>query len=81
MILGLAIVVGGMATASAQTQTGYNSIPKPLPGNVASEGPEAYAFRELGDGFTLQGTAAGATLSQDRGHVIVGLPDRELDCK
>jgi len=64
MILGLAIVVGGMATASAQTQTGYNTIPKPLPGNVASEGPEAYAFSELGDGFTLGAAAAGATLSQ-----------------
>jgi hypothetical protein len=62
MILGLAILVGGMATASAQTATVYNSIPKPLPGNVASEGPEAYAFSELGDGFTLAGT--GGTLGQ-----------------
>jgi hypothetical protein len=31
--------------------------------NVTSEGPEAYAFSELGDGFTLQ-AAAGATLGQ-----------------
>jgi hypothetical protein len=59
-MLGLVI---GMATAQAQTQTVYNSIPKPLPGNVASEGPEAYAFSELGDGFTLSG-ATGGTLGQ-----------------
>jgi hypothetical protein len=52
-----------MATASAQTQIVYNSIPKPLPGNVSSEGPEAYAFSELGDGFTLQ-NATGGTLGQ-----------------
>ncbi|MGA2595920.1 MAG: hypothetical protein ABSH09_02800 [Bryobacteraceae bacterium] len=29
----------------------YNSIPAPLPPNVASEGPEAYAFSEIGDGL------------------------------
>jgi hypothetical protein len=32
----------------------YSSIPKPLPGNVASEGPEAYAFREIGDGLVFR---------------------------
>jgi hypothetical protein len=41
--------------AFSQTSTVYNSIPKPLPGNVASEGPEAYAFAELGDGLSLAG--------------------------
>lgn len=49
-------------TVAAQTQTVYNSIPKPLPGNVASEGPEAYGFAELGDGFTL--TTTTGTLGQ-----------------
>jgi len=62
-ILGLAIGIGGLATARAQTQTVYNSIPKPLPGNVASEGPEAYAFSQLGDGFSLAGETGG-TLGQ-----------------
>jgi uncharacterized membrane protein len=48
--------------ALSQTQTVYNSIPKPLPANVASEGPEAYAFSELGDGLAL--TANTGTLGQ-----------------
>jgi hypothetical protein len=61
----LVLVIGAAttATAQAQTQTVYNSIPKPLPGNVASEGPEAYAFSELGDGFNLAGVLGG-TLGQ-----------------
>jgi hypothetical protein len=37
----------------------YSSIPKPLPGNVGSEGPEAYAFSELGDGVVFPGGAGG----------------------
>ena len=37
----------------------YSSIPKPLPGNVGSEGPEAYAFSELGDGVVFTGGAGG----------------------
>ena len=44
-----------VATSKAQTVTVYNSIPNPLPPNVASEGPEAYAFSELGDGLNLAG--------------------------
>ena len=64
LIFGLVIVIGGMATAKAQTQTVYNSIPKPLPPNVASEGPEAYAFSELGDGLNVVAEAGGATLGQ-----------------
>jgi hypothetical protein len=43
----------------------YNSIPKPLPGNVFSEGPEAYAFAELGDAVALTvntGTVARVTV-------------------
>jgi hypothetical protein len=35
--------------------TVYNSIPNPLPPNVASEGPEAYAYTEIGDGLNLAG--------------------------
>jgi len=48
------LVLGAAATASAQII--YNSIPSPLPGNVASFGPEAYAFREFGDGLVFAGT-------------------------
>ncbi|HEV3219337.1 MAG TPA: hypothetical protein VGZ48_06170 [Candidatus Acidoferrales bacterium] len=33
----------------------YNSIPKPLPANVSSEGPEAYAYSQIGDGVMLAG--------------------------
>jgi hypothetical protein len=39
--------------ATAQSRIVYSSVPNPLPGNVASEGPEAYAFSELGDGVAL----------------------------
>jgi hypothetical protein len=31
----------------------FNSIPPPLPGNVSSLGPEAYAFSQLGDGLVF----------------------------
>ncbi len=54
--IGLLLMV---TSASAQTVTVYNSIPKPLPGNVASEGPEAYAFAELGDGLGLLASGGG----------------------
>jgi hypothetical protein len=37
----------------------YSSIPKKLPGNVASVGPEAYAFREVGDGIVFAPGAGG----------------------
>ena len=43
-----------LTTATAQKVkpvTIYNTVPTTLPGNVASEGPEAYAFAELGDGI------------------------------
>ena len=57
--LGVILVVGrptGMA-ADPRTTVVYNTIPTPLPGNVASEGPEAYAFVELGDGLQLVPTS------------------------
>jgi hypothetical protein len=56
----VALLVGSAATSQAQTLSLYNSIPNPVPPNVASEGPEAYAFSELGDGFSLG--PAGRTL-------------------
>ena len=62
--LALVLVVGFVAPATAQTETVYNSIPKPLPGNVASEGPEAYAFSELGDGLNLVAEPEGSTFSE-----------------
>lgn len=64
VLLGI-ITFTALAVSSAfgQAQT-YNSIPKPLPANVPSEGPEAYAFRELGDGLQLSPTEAGGTLVQ-----------------
>jgi hypothetical protein len=35
----------------------YDSTVSPLPGNLPSEGPEAYFFSEFGDGVTFTGTA------------------------
>ncbi len=52
------------AIVAAQSRIVYDSIPSPLPGNVASEGPEAYAFAELGDGVAL--TTNSGTLQQIR---------------
>ncbi|MBV8053946.1 MAG: hypothetical protein JO071_01760 [Deltaproteobacteria bacterium] len=40
----------------------FNSIPSPLPGNVDSEGPEAYSFHELGDGIAFP-TGTGGVLT------------------
>jgi hypothetical protein len=59
----LIIIVGTAAISSAQTVIVYNSIPSPIPPNVASEGPEAYAFSELGDGMALAGPS-GRTLQK-----------------
>jgi hypothetical protein len=50
------LIAAFSVSASAQMQVVYNSLPKDLPGNVASEGPEAYAFAELGDGLGLTAT-------------------------
>ena len=55
--LGLAAAIA--SAAAQETTTVYNSIPKPLPGNVASEGPEAYAFVSLGDGMKLAARDSG----------------------
>jgi hypothetical protein len=61
-VLSALIITLMCVSVSAQTRTVYNSIPNPLPANVASEGPEAYAFAELGDGLGLAGT--GGTLNK-----------------
>jgi hypothetical protein len=51
------LVAGTFAATKAQAVIPgipvYNNIPNPIPLNVFSQGPEAYAFNELGDGFTL----------------------------
>ena len=41
------------AVAGPDPNVIYSSIPNPLPGNIASEGPEAYAFKEIGDGLVF----------------------------
>jgi hypothetical protein len=51
---------GATAPASAAEAVIFNSIPSPLPGNVASEGPEAYAFREMGDGIVFPSGTGGS---------------------
>lgn len=53
----LVLLMGYAVSSKAQTVTVYNSIPNPIPPNVVSEGPEAYAFSQLGDGFSLAGPA------------------------
>jgi hypothetical protein len=60
LTVAVALLVFAFAVC-AQNTTAYNSIPKTLPGNVMSEGPEAYAYSELGDGLSL---ASEGTLSQ-----------------
>ncbi len=52
-----------VSVVSAQTITVYNSIPKPLPGNVVSMGYECCAVMEFGDGLGLVATGGG-TLGQ-----------------
>ena len=42
---------------AAQGQDIYDSTVSPLPGNLPSDGAEAYAFNELGDGVTFAGTS------------------------
>jgi len=58
----LVLLVGTVARAD-DTVIVYNSIPNPLPHNVASDGLEATFVRELGDGFMLAGPA-GRTLDK-----------------
>jgi hypothetical protein len=47
-----------MAAANgAQGQVIYDSTVSPQPGNLPSEGAEAYAFNQFGDGISFAGTA------------------------
>jgi hypothetical protein len=43
----------GVSSASATPVTVYDATVSPLPGNLNSEGPEAYGFQEFGDEVTL----------------------------
>jgi len=53
-ILVVTLLLGLLFTANtAVAGIVYNSVPSPLPDNVASEGPEAYGFAQLGDGLNL----------------------------
>jgi hypothetical protein len=53
--LAIALIMGGAATVKAQAlgPTVYNNIPSTVPLNVFSQGAQAYAFVESGDGFKL----------------------------
>jgi hypothetical protein len=59
LILALGLAAAIASAAAQESKTVYNSIPKPLPGNVASEGPESYAFASLGDGVKLAARDSG----------------------
>jgi hypothetical protein len=60
----LLLPVGMTSTASAApNRVVFSSIPSPLPANVPSEGPEAYAFSEIGDGIVFP-ASTGGTLTQ-----------------
>ncbi len=47
----IALLIFAAVVMSADAQVIYTSIPSPLPPHVISEGPEAYAFSEIGDGL------------------------------
>lgn len=51
----LLLVVLGASNALGQVI--YDSTVNPLPGNLPSEGPEAYAFTEFGDAVTFAGVS------------------------
>jgi hypothetical protein len=46
-----------LGATQALGQVIYDSTVNPQPGNLPSVGPEAYAFKELGDNITFAGTA------------------------
>jgi hypothetical protein len=57
------MLAGIIAPALADDTVIFNSIPSPQPPNVASEGPEAYAYREIGDGIVFP-TGTGGILTK-----------------
>src|SRR5438093_11890153 len=54
--LGVVIMPATAASAATGSKVVYDSIPSPLPGNMPSEGPEAYAFNEFGNQIRFSGT-------------------------
>jgi hypothetical protein len=59
----LGVVLAGLAAPAFADPTIFNSIPTPVPPDVASLGPEAYAFREVGDGILFP-FGTGGTLTK-----------------
>src|SRR5437762_7043102 len=57
------VILAGVTAPAFGDHTIFNSIPTPVPPNVASEGPEAYAYREIGDGIIFP-TGTGGTLTK-----------------
>jgi hypothetical protein len=55
LLLTLALLALGATPALGQVI--YDSTVSPLPGNLPSEGAEAYAFNQFGDGVTFAGTS------------------------
>jgi hypothetical protein len=55
LVFTLALIVLGASQAFGQVI--YDSTVTPLPGNLPSEGAEAFAFNEFGDGITFAGTS------------------------
>jgi hypothetical protein len=56
----IVVLLAAFLTVAANTATGqviYDSTVSPLPGNLPSEGAEAYAFNEFGDGIIFAGSA------------------------
>lgn len=62
MALGLGLGASAASAAATVKATVYDATESPLPGNVPSEGAEAYSFDEFGDAVNLDGTAR--TLTQ-----------------
>jgi hypothetical protein len=56
------LLTAASAVAVADERIIFNSVPSPLPGNVASEGPEAYFYREIGDAIVFP-SGTGGTLT------------------
>ncbi len=57
LVFTLALIVFGASQALGQVI--YDSTVSPLPGNLPSEGFEAFGLREFGDGITFAGTSRG----------------------
>lgn len=56
-VLAMTVLIAGPASAGKKAVKAYNSIPKKVPGNVASVGFEATSMSEFGDEVQLLNTA------------------------